>query len=111
MEYRITATPSTLVNPTFNAILEWMHQVLRNLENTCNITQTFGDKDDPWSVILSTSAFEILSTTNGLKGYSPGKLVFGSDIILLIKNKMDWELIRRKKQTKMNKNNIHEDRN
>ena len=31
IEYVITAKPSTLVNPTYNAVLEWIHQVLGNL--------------------------------------------------------------------------------
>ena len=38
MEYGITAKPSNLINPTSNAILERIHQVLGNLVRTCNIT-------------------------------------------------------------------------
>ena len=34
--------------------------------------------------ILPATEFVILSTTNRLKGYTPGKLIFGRDIILLI---------------------------
>ena len=47
-EYRITTKTSTLVNPTSNATLEQIHQVLRNLLQTCNITQTYYDEYDPW---------------------------------------------------------------
>ena len=59
---------------------------------TRNINQTYVDKDDPWSGILSAAA--IPSTTNSLKGYSTGQLLFVRDIILPKKHTMDWELIR-----------------
>ena len=64
MEYGITAKPSTLVNPIYDAILKHVHQIIGNLVLTCNITQTSDYKDDPWSGILASSAFVILSTTN-----------------------------------------------
>ena len=41
-----------------------------------------------------------------LKGYTPGQLVFGRDMILLIKHMVDWELICQKNQEKINKYNI-----
>ena len=62
-EYEITVKPSILVNPTPNAILEWIHQVLVNLVQTFSITETYVDEDDSWSGILAASAFAILSTT------------------------------------------------
>ena len=64
MEYGITVKPSTLVNPISDAILNHIHQIIGNLVLTCNITQTYYDKDDPWSGILDAAAFVILSTTN-----------------------------------------------
>ena len=78
---------------------------------TCNITQNYVDKHEPWLSILSAAAFAILSTTNRLEGYSPVQLVFVRDTISLIKNPADWELIRQKNQSKINKNNNHENRN
>ena len=45
-------------------------------------------------------AFAIRSTTNRQKTYSPGQMMFGHDMILLIKHRVDQELIRQKKQTK-----------
>ena len=59
MEYGITAKPSTSENTTSNAILEQIHQVIGNLVRTCNITQTYVDKDDPWLVIFSAAEFFI----------------------------------------------------
>ena len=46
-----------------------------------------------------------------LKGYSPGQLMFGRDMILLIKHKLDWELIRQQNQEKINKENIRKNIN
>ena len=82
------------------------HQVIGNLVQNFNITQSYVKKYDPWSGIFSETAFEIFSTTNSLKGYSPVQLVFGHDMILPIKHKVDSELIRQKKQTQINKDGI-----
>ena len=38
--------------------------------------------------------------------YSPGQLVFGCDMIILIKNEMDWELIRQLNNAQINKDAI-----
>ena len=54
-EYRITAKPSTSVNPVYNAILERIHQVLVNLVQTFNIQQIYVDKNDPWKVIFAAA--------------------------------------------------------
>ena len=73
-----------------NTVLERIHQVLRNLVHTLNIsTQTYIDKNDPWMGILDAAEFEILSTTNGQKGHSPGQLIIVRDIILPIKHRVD----------------------
>ena len=110
-EYRIVAKPSTLGNTMSNEILERIHQVLGNLVQTYNITQTYVHKDDPWSGILVAAVFSILFTTNSLKGYSPGQLLFGRYKIFLIKHKLDRELIGQRKQMQMNKYNNPENRN
>ena len=63
-----------------------------------NIKETYVDKDDPWSGILAAAAFTICQTTNRLKGYRHRQLVFGCDMILLIKHEVNWELIRQQNQ-------------
>ena len=77
-----------------NAVLEQINQVIWNLVRTFNIsTQTYIEKKDPWTVILVATEFSIHSTTNSQKGYSLGQFIFGRDMILAIKYKVDWELI------------------
>ena len=55
-----------------------------------NIKEKYSEKEDPWSDILEMADFVIISTENRLKGYSPGQLLFVSDVILPIKHKLDW---------------------
>ena len=50
---------------------------------------------------------KICLTKNRLKCYSPVKLVFGRDIILPIKHKVDWELICQRNQMQVNEDNVH----
>ena len=63
-----------------------------------NIKETYVDEDDPWSGILSAAAFTIRQIKNMLTGYRSRQLVFGCDMILLIKHEVDWELIRQQNQ-------------
>ena len=94
-----------------NAVLESIHQVLGNLVRTFNISnQTYVDKDDPWTGILSATVFAISSRTNRKKGYSPGQLIFGRDTILPIKCRVDCELICHRKQAQMKKDNTRENK-
>ena len=69
-----------------NAVLERMHQVLGNIVSNFNSSQTYVDGKKPWTGVLAAAAFKIRSTTNIQKGYSTGQLIFGRDMILLIKH-------------------------
>ena len=93
-----------------NVVLERIHQVLGDLVQNFKISQTYVDKNYPWIGILSETVFENFSTTNRQKGYSLGKLLFFHDMILPIKHKVDWSLIRQRKQAKTNKDNIRKNR-
>ena len=88
-------------------ILEWIHQVPVNLVHTNNIKETYVNKDDPWLNILSAAAFTVRSTANRLKVYSTVQLIFGPDMISLIKCTANWGLIHQRKHTHVNKDNIH----
>ena len=63
------------------------------------------DKNYPWTVILDAAAFVIHLTTSRQKGYSLGQLIFDRDVIIPKKHRVDWELIRKQKQTKINRDN------
>ena len=78
----------------YNVVWQRIHQVLKIIVRTFNISQTYVDKYDPWTVILAAALFAILSTTTRKKCYSLAQLAFGCDMIILIKDKVDWESIR-----------------
>ena len=88
-------------------ILERIHTVLDHLVRTYNIKCTYIHEYDPWLRILVDAVFIIHCTTNGLKGYSPGQLVFGRDMIILIKHTADWGSICQQKQAQFNEDSIH----
>ena len=96
-EYGITDKPITLGNPTSNAILEWIHQVLGNLVRDFNVHQTYINENDPRKGIWAAAEFSIQSTTSRNIFYSPGQLIFGHDMIIPIKHRVDWGLIRQQK--------------
>ena len=69
--------------------------------------KTYVDKHDSWLGILAAAEFSIFSISNRLKGYSTGQLVFGYSMIIYINHKVDWEQTCQRKQTQINKYNIH----
>ena len=60
--------------------------------------------------ILAASEFAICLTTYRQKGHSPGQLIFGRDMILPIKYRLNWELICHKNQMQINKDNARENK-
>jgi hypothetical protein len=53
---------------------------------TFNLEENFLDNDDPWSGILSATAFAVQSTYHTTLRAMPGQLVFGRDMILNIQH-------------------------
>ena len=80
-----------------NAVLKRIHQVIGNLVRDFNISQTYVDKNYLCTGVSAAAAFAILSTTNMLKVFSLGQLVFFCDMILPIKHEVDLELIHKRK--------------
>ena len=58
--------------------------------------------------ILAATAFSIFSITSRPKGYNPGQLIFVRYLILLIKHRMDWGLIRQQKQKQIMRDNARD---
>ena len=74
-----------------NAVFKSIHQILGNIVPTFIIsTQTYVDKNYQWTCISAAAEFAIHSTTNRQKCYSMCQLIFGCDIILAIKNRVNW---------------------
>ena len=66
-KYGILANPRTSGNPTYNAILEYIHTVLGNLVLTYSIRGTYIAEYDSWLDILAATSFIICSLRNRLK--------------------------------------------
>ncbi len=107
-EYDIEAKPSSKRNPQSNAILERIHQTIGNMIRTFEIEDQEIDEEDPWSGILSAVAWAIRSTYHTTLQSTPGQLVFGRDMIWNTTQIADWQYIKQRKQTLINKNNKRE---
>ena len=110
-DYGIKGKPITVRNPQANAIVERIHQVIANMIRTFELENNYLDEDDPWKGILSATAFAVRSTFHTTLRKSPGQLVYGRDMILNIKHVANWELIRKRKQDLIDKNNMRENAN
>jgi hypothetical protein len=107
-DYGIKGTPLTIRNPQANAIVERVHQVIRNIIRTFELESNYLDEDDPWKGILSATAFAVRSTFHTSLQSTPGQLVFGRDMIFNIQHIANWEFIKQRKQKTINLNNKKE---
>jgi hypothetical protein len=66
------------------------------------------DEKDPWRPFLDSSVYAIRSTFNNTLKATPGKLVFGRDMVLPITFMVDWGAIKQQRQKEMARNNRRE---
>jgi hypothetical protein len=85
--------------------VERVHQVIKNIIRTFELINNYLDDNDPWKGILSATAFAVRSTFHTTLQTTPGQLVFGRDMILIVKHEANWEHIRARKQNIRIKNN------
>ena len=104
--YGLKSKPITTRNPQSNAIIERIHQTIRNIIRTFVVSNIINN--NTWSGILAATMFAVRATYHTtLQGY-PMHLVFGRDAILSIKHVADWEHIRQCKQLRIIHNNKRE---
>ena len=106
--YGIKPKSITVCNPQANAIIERIHQTIGNIIRTFEVQDNFLDEDDPWKGILSSTAFAVRSTYHTTLQKTPGQLIFGRDMIFNIKHTANWDYIKQRKQTLIQKNNLRE---
>ena len=106
--YGIKDKPSSSYNPQSNGIIERVHQVLGNALRTFELEQKELDTNDPWGPFLSAAAWAIRSTVHTTLEATPGQLIFGRDMLLPIRIKTDWAMIRQRKQDIIDANNRRE---
>ena len=108
-DYGIKRKIISTQNPQANAIVECMHQTLRNLIWSFELQDNpYIDMDDPWLGILAAAAFAMCSMYHTTLCAMPGQLIFGRDMILNMQYLADWTAIKVCKQQLIHKNNIIE---
>lgn len=108
--YGIRPKPSTSRNPQSNGVIERVHQTLHNMLRTFDLQMQEFDPIEPWRGYLSAAAFSIRSTYHTTLKSTPAELVFGRDMIFQRSQTTNWDLIRRSKQSIINKNNKNENK-
>ena len=109
-DYGIKAQPSTVKNPQANSILERVHQVLADMLRCKDVSKLSLESSDPWSQLLSSVAWAIRSTTHTTLGATPAQVVFGRDMVHPIKYVVDWDLIKKRKVTRIEQSNAQENK-
>jgi transposase InsO family protein len=106
--YGIKKKNSTPVNPQSNGIIEKVHLKLNYSLRTAEIDGREMDEKDPWGPLLSSAAYAIRSTFHTTLKATPGKLVFGRDMVLPIKFMADWGAIGQQRQKETGRDNRRE---
>ena len=86
--------------------MERVSLVLGNILRTKNLQQYY-DFDDmaPWSELLVSGVWAILSTHYSTLQITPRQLVFDRDMLSDLKFVADWKVINVRKQKDINRNN------
>lgn len=108
--FNLKSKPTTNYNPQGNSIIERVHQVIGDSLRTLQIrTEDLEENADlKLEGYLATVAWAIRSTYHTTLSASPGQLVFGRDMLLPIRFQIDWDLIRTRKELKIQKANTRE---
>jgi hypothetical protein len=74
-------------------MIERVRLTLNDSLRTAEIDGREMDEKDPWGPIFSSAAYAICSTFHTTLKSTPGKLVFGRDMVMPIKFMADWGAI------------------
>ena len=105
-DYGIALSPITVRNPQANAILERIHQTIGNILRTFELQDT--NQMEEIDGVLAATMFAVRATYHTTLRATPAQLIFGRDAILNTKFEANWQMIRKQKQTRINKNNTAE---
>jgi len=107
-DYGIKLRPITKRNPQANSMVERCHQTIGNIIRT--FTEDYGelDGDKPWAGIIAAAKFACHATVHTTLNASPCQLVYGRDAILNTRFEANWEVIRQRKQNRIDYNNKRE---
>jgi hypothetical protein len=107
----IKQVPTTVKNPQANAVCKRMHRTIKDsLRTIChsNPPQNVGTAIELIDSVLASACYASRTAVHRTLGVSPGALVFGRDMLLPIPVLTDYNLIRERRQTLIDRNNLRE---
>jgi hypothetical protein len=110
--YGIKRKPTSIKNPTANAILEHIHAVFTNMLRTAKLNMAKSVNASDINIFLLDAAWAICSTHHRVLKASPGAAIFGQDMLFDSPFIADWKKIgdHRQKLTDLNTAHEHEGR-
>jgi hypothetical protein len=102
--YGVKRKPTSIKNPTENAILEHIHAVSTNMLRTAKQDMAKSVNASDIDIFLSDAAWAICSTYHKVLKVSPGAAIFGQDMLFDILFIAEWKKIgeHRQKLTDLN---------
>ena len=108
-DYGTERKPMMVRNSQANATIERVHQTLGDMMQTSQIgSRDDFDDLDPWSGILTATAFAMRSMYHTMTHVASVQLVFGKDTPLNVQLEADMSSIKMCKQECLNRNNRRE---
>jgi transposase InsO family protein len=98
----------TSYNPQGNSMIERVHATLGNMLRAFELENQDLNDSDPWTSFLNSAAWALRSTYHTVLNATPGQLVFGRDMLLPIKYKVDWAQLVQRKRDQVEKDNKRE---
>jgi hypothetical protein len=106
--YGIKRKPTSIKNPTANAILEHIHAVFTNMLPTAELDMAKSVNASDIVIFLSDAAWAIHSTHHTVLKTSPGAAIFGQDMLVDVPFIADWKKIGEHGQQLTDLNTAHE---
>lgn len=109
-EYGIKPSKTSIKNPRANGVLERLHQVISNMLRCMDLPNMMLNPEDPWTSVLASVAYSIRCAHHRGLQASPAQLVYGRDMILPITHHVEWDLLSKRRQQLVDKNNKNENK-
>jgi hypothetical protein len=109
VSYDIMPKPTTIKNPTAQALVERLHLTLGDHLRTS--VYTLDDWSNEINHLLQSCAWAIRTTVPSNAPHNPSQLVFGMDMIFRQQAKIDWQLLKRQRRLQAIANNKKENKN
>ena len=106
-QHGIQPAGSTVKSPQSNVVCERLHQSIGNSLRALNYEQPLRTKEAAAELVqttLQTAAYAARSAIHTTMKLAPGSIAFHRDMILNIPLKVDFELLRQRRQTLIDKN-------